>query len=603
MAFTWGDIRSIVTQRRSEESETKRRMVDVLERYNGDYVIPMPSVEGQPEMEPPVPRLIADGIEHIAMFASSVRPVISSPPLDGNKEKGVRSREYASIRERAMYASWHRSQMDLQIRKGYRQLAAYGSTCFIVVPDFKNGYSKIELRDALTAYPELRVGEDIRRPDNVAFVFGRSSHWLRANYPAESRNILGIRDLQGERIWDLVEWVDEDDIVIGVIGPRSVASHMAHRNNEGEFSVELRRWKNRAGVVPVGCGNRITLDRVMGQMDTVLATNDLLGKMMGLDVLAVEKGIFPDRFVVGADGRPPQLISGEWKDGRSGQTNLLANVSNLGELSSSPGPMTASTIDRLESAVRQTGGVNPLASGLTSSSLRTGRSIDNFQAVNIEPRVVEAQQIMERILTYVNEGIVAVEKGYFPSKKIFAFSGWPTSKGIVEYVPKEHFETHWNTVNYQFPGTDAAGATVTIGQMRGSGMMSQLTGLIRHPWVEDPAGEKAEILSDQLENAVLAGVQQQASQGTLPIQDVARIKQLVSEGMSIDSAVLKTNQEAQARQATQAPAAEEGQISAPEAQPGLAQPGQGAEQPLPEVQGPTEGQQNLRNLLVAMRRT
>lgn len=605
MAYTWDEIRNIVEQRRSDDDHVKSQMIEVKDRYNGDYVIPMPTVEGQPEMEPPVPRLIADGIDHIAMFASSVRPVITSPAINPTKDRGVRSKEYASIRERAMYAGWHRSQMELQIRRGYRQLAAYGSACVVVVPDFRTGMARYELRDSLTAYPELRSSEDIRRPDNVAFIFGRSADWLRANYPDESRRILGERDLLGERIWDLVEWIDGDDVVLGVVGPRSYPSVLSGRAREGEFSVELRRWKNRAGMVPVGCGNRVTLDKVMGQMDTVIATNDLLGKMMGLDVLSVEKGIFPDRFVVGADGRPPQLISGEWKDGRTGKTNILANVQTLGELTSNPGPLTTQTLDRLESAIRQSGGINPIASGLTSSSLRTGRAIDNYQGINIEPRVVEAQEIMARILSFANEGFIEVEKGYFGNKKIVAFSGWPTARGNVEYTPSEHFETHYNVVNYQFPGTDAAGATVTIGQMKGAGMMSTETALTRHPWVEDPRSEMAQILADQLEQAVLVSIQQQAAGGALPVQDVARIKQLVSEGYSIDAAVLQANKEAQERQATEAPEPEEGQISAPEAQPGLAPPGAGAEQPQPQptVSGPSEGQQNIRQLIMAMRRS
>ena len=108
MAYTWDEIRNIVEQRRSDDDHVKSQMIEVKDRYNGDYVIPMPTVEGQPEMEPPVPRLIADGIDHIAMFASSVRPVITSPAIDPIKDRGVRSKEYASIRERAMYAGWHR---------------------------------------------------------------------------------------------------------------------------------------------------------------------------------------------------------------------------------------------------------------------------------------------------------------------------------------------------------------------------------------------------------------------------------------------------------------------------------------------------------------
>lgn len=601
MSFTWDEIRGIVAQRRSAEEHLKRAMIEVKDRYNGDYVIPLPSVKGQPDMDAPVPRLIADGIDGMAMAAASVRPIISVPALDGSKERGVRSLEYARIRRRALYGTWHHSKLHHLMRRLYRQHAGYGDMAMVVVPDFRNKRARVEMRDALTAYPEQRTAEDIRRPDNAAFVFGRSGHWVARTFPEAAKLITTHHD---DQIWDLLEWIDDDDVVIGILGPRDISVRTMVR--EGEFSVELRRWPNKAGRCTAISTRRVTLDRVMGQMSNIVGTTDLMSKLMALDVLAAEKAIFPDRFVIGADGRAPQLLSGEWKDGRTGHTNLLADVTQIGELQSSPGPLTHPVLDRLESAARQSGGIHPFFSGQQpGSNLRTGRAIDNFQAFSIEPRIQEMQELMADALSLVNESILEVEKGYWPSRKYHVFSGWPSDVGYVDYEPKTHFEDVANVVTYAYPGTDAQGAAVTTAQMVGAGMMSRHTGMTRHPFVEDAEGEHKLIVEESLEQAVLVSVQQAASSGQMPVIDLARIKTLVKQGLSIEEAVQKADEEARERQTTQAPLPEEGQAAAPETAPGLAEPGVGAESPPgeapPSVEAPPQGLQNLRQLLVSLR--
>ena len=80
------------------------------------------------------------------------------------------------------------------------------------------------------------------------------------------------------------------------------------------------------------------------------------------------------------------------------------------------------------------------------------------------------------------------------------------------------------------------------------------------------------MIADQLEQALLTSVQQQAAEGVIPPADLARIMDLVrSNKLDLADAVAKVQKEAQERQAEQVPA------GAPEAQPGLALPGMGAE--------------------------
>ena len=92
------------------------------------------------------------------------------------------------------------------------------------------------------------------------------------------------------------------------------------------------------------------------------------------------------------------------------------------------------------------------------------------------------------------------------------------------------------------------------------------------PMVDDVESEHDEVVSESLEQALLASLQTQASQGAIPPGDVARIVEMVRYNKAdLAGAVQKVHEEAQERQATQVPP------DSPEAQSGIAQAGAGAE--------------------------
>jgi hypothetical protein len=104
------------------------------------------------------------------------------------------------------------------------------------------------------------------------------------------------------------------------------------------------------------------------------------------------------------------------------------------------------------------------------------------------------------------------------------------------------------------------------------GTMSKEAFMRIDPLVEDVEKERDAVVAEQLEQSLLSGLQQQAAQGALPPSDLARIMQLVrNDQHDLAEAVEKVQREAQERQAEQV------QPGAPEAQPGIAMPGAGAE--------------------------
>lgn len=574
-------IVSLMRQRRSQDSLLIRQMIDIRDRYNNDVVLPLPTVQNSPEIEPPVPRLIAQAIDGTAMRAASPNPAITCPALNPASSLSVKK---ADIRRRRLYGAWKENQVKIKLYRSYRHLVGYGTCAWIVLPDSAERRAKIELRDPLMTYPELRTPNDIREPKNVGFVYGRSVDWITYHYPTAKDFFYNAAGKEWDTLWDVVEWVDEDEVVIGILGPRMPAYTPQDSRPYGYNGFELCRFRNKAGMVPVVTPRRVTLDLVMGQMATMIGTVDLHSRLMALEVLAAEKHVFPDMFLLGEPNGTPRVVGGNWRDGRTGEINEVTGAREVGYLSTQPTPQILQTIAQLEDSIRETGGASGFFGGENPGGLRTGRALDTMGSFSVDPRVQEFQELQSQALRLLNIGVLAVEKGYYPNAKQFCFTGLQGDASLCEYQPARDFETGENDVQYPIPGADISQVSVAVAQMVGSGLMSKHTGRVKHPFIDDAEQEEAQLAEEMIEQAILAAFAQQTNGGQVPLTDAIRVLTLLKGGMDLAEAVNQAQKEAQERQATQAPPPGPTQLSAPEAQPGIA-PGseqpQGTNSPIP----------------------
>jgi len=586
--YTFEEIVEIVRHRQEAQSPLLQKMLDVKDRYNGDYVIPIPSMDDEPVLPPLTPALISENIDALAQRAASVMPFIGCPAIDGSKERGIRSREYADIRRRALSATWYQSRYKIKMRRAYRHLAGYATSCLVVSPDFKKGGARIDVRDPLGVYPEPSTYDDYDPPANCAFIHGKSGAWLRSNYPAARSEYGGpveSDEKSSVELWDVVEWVDEHNMVIGIMGPRY--HHYNQINQQHSTMIELSRSVNRAGVPCVITPGRVSLDKIASQVSNVVGIVDLMSKMMALEIMAQEKAIFPDRYIIGRSGQVPMIVGGEWKDGREGQVNILLDAEQIGELRSTPDPATNNAIDRLERNARISTGTVPQIGGESYGALRTGRGIDSLMGAAMDPRIQEMQEIMEAHLPYLNESIFATYQGYFGNKKYAMFTGYAGDSSQVEFVPNEHFETYDNVVSHSIPGADVQSTTIQLGQLLGMKGISLRTFRTKHPYIEDAEAEGRRVDEEQLEEAVMASIQQQALSGQLPVVYVAKIEKHRKKGLDIFQSIEKADEEIRKEQAAAAPPPEEGQMMAPEQAPGLAGGPEAAMQQGPPTAGPS----------------
>jgi hypothetical protein len=587
-------IVSVMRQRRSQDSILIRQAIDIRDRYNGDVVIPMPDVKDQPTIDPPTPRLITQAIDGTAMTAASSRPVIECPILNMSSS---RSKTASETRRKALYAGWFESQIEIKMYRSYRHLAGYGTCCWVVMPDTQRECAVIELRDPLTAYPELRAPDDIRDPLNVGFIYGRSADWIQRAYPNVANNFLAnAAGKNWDTLWDMVEWIDEDEIVIGILGPRMPAYSPQDSRPYGYGGFELARWKNKAGRVTAVIPRRVTLDRIMGQISAMIGTVDLFTRMSALEVLANEEHVFPDIVVLGRDPNiPPEVVSGSWRDGRTGQANLVTGASDVKYLQTGASPGVEESLQRLEESIREVGGANPMMAG-QNAGMRTGRGLATLGSFSVDPRSQEIQIIQSYALTEVNKAWIAVTKGYFGAKHFSMFTGLSGASSTVDFDPKD-LDSDLNAVKYPIPGADINQMSVAVSQLVGSKLIDRRTGRIIHPLIDDPDEVERLIAMQDMTDAISASAQQQMSTGAMPLVDAARTLVLLEQGKGWAEALTTAHNEAQERQAAQAPPPGPGQAASPSAMPGLSPPGAGAEsQPPPAIPQPGPSLANFRQL-------
>lgn len=550
-----------------------KRMNDVAQRYSGEIVVPIPNVPDEPVMPNVIPLLMGEAIDFAGRQACSVTPAVSSPAMIPHKDQGPGSREYAMIRRRIIAATYHASKWKLGRRRFNRHVAGYGTGAITVLPDPRLNLPKVRVADPLGVYADPRAADNFDPPEFVAIVRAYSGAWLRTRFPESQIERGGVISQQLEtQLWDVVEWHDCEQVTFGIIGPKWGAE-----NQWLQSQTTGRTWMplgapmpNKAGMCLAIVPENITMTKLDVRMAALIPSIDLQGKLLALDIIAQEKAIFPDMYVVGSTGQQPKIVGGRWKDGREGDINKLFDVDKIGVVNSTPDPRTQQLVDRLERNTRISSGFVPQAGGESYGALRTGRGLDALMGASIDPRIQEVHELEESWMPHVNKAIFGVYRKWYGSRSYSLYSGWANDDRRVEFTPNEHIETDENTVSFPVAGADAIQTTQILGSLAGAGMMSVETARSKHPMIDDPEAERDKINAEQLEDAMRASISQQLASGQMPLTVGSRIHELMTEGKSVFAAVKAADQELREKQAAEAPPPEQGQIAPPPTMPGLA---------------------------------
>jgi hypothetical protein len=581
------DIYALYLERRKARSPIISQMEMIRNHVNGDVVVPLPEMDRDEKSF--VANLIQTGLDSIGQRISDRMPDLTCPATDPRKPT---SQAKADIRRRANLSWWESNGVRRQMRRRARFLIGYGASPVAIRPDFERGIPRWEPRNPLTAFPAPTLDPDDLCPSDTIYAVRRTLASLRREYPSQVAAIAGRNELP-DTMYTVLEYDDNEQLCTLVIG-----------NTYGQAQLAvLECVPNRAGISLSVVPGRITLDRMAGQFDGLLGMYNMRAKLMALEVLAVQRGVFPDTYLISRPGETARFVSGP-HPGSSGLVNEIEG-GDIKEVTVNPGFANLQVIDRLERAERQAGGIPAELSGESATNIRTGRRGNAVLSSAIDPGIQEAQETFASSMQEENYRATKTALAYFGSQPKSFHVNWKGAKGHVTYTPKEHFDSSYTEVNYSMAGADANEYVVGAGQRVGLGTLSKKSFMAMDPYVEDADRESDLVTTEGLEAALLQSVQQQAASGEFPLPDLARLVYLVKvKNVDFTEAANQVHEEAQKRQAavTAEGAPDAVDPLSPAAQPGIAAPGAGAEAGVAIGEPPT-ALGNLDQLLMQMRGT
>ena len=577
------EIVELYKERREAQGPILNQMRSVRQLANGDVIVPLNELDRNTKSS--VANLLVQGLDQMSMRVSSTMP---SPYFPALREGQDRSMKLAHDRKRAMLAIWDQNRMGMKMRRRARHHLAYSNSPIYIKPNMDKRLPEWQLRNPLDTFPAPTVDIDNPVPDNCIFTYSRSYRWLSQNF---GPMIAGLR--VGKPSWDdmftVIEYVCDEEVVTAVIGSDRDRDPISGLTLGGAPAIELTRIVNRTGMPLVVVPQRITLDKPHGQFDGLLGMYYTRARLQALTEIAIERGIFPDEYLVSRPGENPEIL--QVADGKTGQLGVVKG-GDIQQLQTNPGYKTDVALDRLERQERLEGAIPAEFGGESGTNIRTGRRGDSVLAATVDFRVQEAQDIFASSMVEEDKIAIAIEKAYWGNaSKSFFMPG--TTGGMKDYTPNKLWETDFHYVAYSAAGSDVNSLIVGLGQRLGTGLMSKESAREADPLISDPEMEKDRIVAEGIEAALLSSIQTQAADPNGPYQpdDLAYLAEQVSSNkMSLPEAIMSAQKRAQARQAAMAP------VGAPETQPGLSMPGMGMEQPA----GPPAGPPNMDAMLAQL---
>jgi len=575
------EIVAMFTARRNAYGPVLERMREVREMTRGELIVPLNELDRSARAS--VANLATQGIDQMAMRVASTLPAPYFPPLKDGVEQ---SAKMARMRKRAMESMWDHNRFDLKMRRRARLLLAYGTSPVVLKPDFKRNLPVWQVRNPLDTYPAMTEDADDIVPENVIFSYTKDAAWLLKNYGPQVAN-LNMGKVTRDSRYRILEYVCANELVLVAMG----AEDGTNSESGWAEAVEIERIPNRTGMPLAVVPKRITLDEVRGQFDNMVGMFYTRARLQALTEIAIERGIFPDEYLIARPGENPEII--QTADGKMGQLGVVKG-GDIQQLQTNPGYKTDVAMDRIERQERLEGGIPAEFGGESASNIRTGRRGETVLAATVDFKVQEAQKIFEASIFEEDRIAIAIEKSYWGEQPKSFFIAGKQTNAKVDYVPSKIWETDFHYVTYPSSGSDVNALIVGLGQRLGTGLMSKESAREADPLITDPELEHDRIVAEGVEAALLSSLQSQAADPNGPYQpaDLAFIARMVgTDKMNLAEAIEAAQKRAQERQAAQAPA------GSPETMPGLAMPGMGAEQPA----GPPAGPPALGDLIARLR--
>jgi hypothetical protein len=593
-------ILDLFQERRKFWTPLHTAMREIRSVYDGETTVSLPDM-GRDEQSS-VPNLLAQGVDQMAGRISSVIPQVTFASEDpGSRTADRRAKQSAQI----IQGWWESDRVPMKDKQRARHLIAYGVAPAMLRYCPKRKMPTWDVRNPLETFPNVDRISGTTQPVDVIFAYQRSAAWLRSmGYGDQVIDITQRYDTPRDTLLLCLEYVDEEGVHLLLAGYQDPEAFIQGGQYSASLVTAMRGVTmdsySTNGVMVASAPTRLTLSRPGGQFDSMTGMYYTQSKLMALEVLAVEKGVFPDTYLESRANETARFIDGPY-DGRTGQVNIVAG-GVIREVATQPGYMTPQTIDRLERNQRVTAGIPAEFGGESGSNIRTGRRGDAVLSAVIDFPVSEAQEVLAYGRVDENKAAIALAKmnDFGATRRLYVGVG--NNRKPVTYVAEKVFTHDEHMVSYPVMGTDMNSLIIGLGQRVGMGIMSKETAAELDPFIADAEQEHDRIISEGLEQALVAGIQQQAAQGAIPPMILAKVMTLVkNDRMEIAEAMTKVTEDAMKAEQQKAQDAQSGQPPAPPTAEQAMAPGAAALTGSP-IPGPSQGQNNLASLLSQLRR-
>ena len=470
---TVDDILALYKSRSAYYSNLHSKMRTIQSIYNGSMEVPLPDME-RSDM-PSAPNLLAQGVDQMAGRITSVIPSVTFASAKPGARLADRNAQNAA---RTVTGWWQEDRVPMKMKQRGRHFIAYAMSPVHIRWNPRESLPTWQVRHPLETYPSTDVIPGKVSPVDCIFAYKRSAAWMRANgYADRLFALTGKMDTPNEAMIQLIEFVGEGMTHLITAGYRTTDPY-APINLYDDIGtsmkgVTLEMFPNMTEDIPVILPMRVTLDTASGQFDNMIGMYYQQAKLMALEVIAVEKGIFPDTYLVSRPGEVGRFLDGP-HDGRTGMVNIIAG-GDVREIQSQPGYLTNPTIDRLERNQRVTAGIPAEFGGESNSNIRTGRRGDAVLSAVIDYPVAEAQEAFAYSLEEENEVAIQLAKAWAGDTTKTIYVGTGNSSRPVTYTPNKTFEVTEHVVSYPATGTDLNNLIIGVGQRVGLGIMSLLS--------------------------------------------------------------------------------------------------------------------------------
>jgi len=594
-------VLALYTERKKFYQALHTGMEAVRTVYDGEARVVIPEMDTDDASS--VPNLLAQGVDQMAGRIASVQPMASFAPKDPGQR---RSERRAQTARQIIHGWWQADRMPLKMKQRARHLIAYGMAPTVISWNPKTERPEWTVRNPLETYPSPLTIGDTAMPTDVIFAYQRTVRWLRANgYGDAVHAVTGNPNAHLDAQMTLLEYHDQDGKILCLVGYVADSQTYDWMIPSSPFETGVQRCVLIEAAMypePVMCASvplRVSLSRPGGQFDAMVGMYYQQSKLMALEVAAVEKGIFPDTYLVSRPNEVGRFLDGP-HDGRTGKINVIAG-GDIRDLTSAPSYLTNPTIDRIERSQRLTAGIPQEFGGESGSNIRTGRRGDAVLSAVIDFPVAEAQDVLAYGLQDEDKAAIALSKMYGGKRTFQVFVGSGTAAKTVTFVPDEVFEKADHVVSYPAAGTDLNSLMIGLGQRVGMGIMSKETAASLDPFIDSPELEHDRIIAEGLESALVSGIQQQAASGQIPPLVLSKVMTLVaSDRMELADALTKVAEDAAKEQAKAAQ--EQAAQGAPPSAEAMMAPAAAQAMSGSPIPGASQGQTDLASMLNTLRR-